>query len=158
MLAGKPLQTDAALRDLARTYGLSLIVLFGSTARGARKPESDVDIGLLFSSLGSEVTLELESSVAQALWRLWEPRCELDVVVLNRAGALMKRNVAIFGIPLFTLSSSVWRSFRLRAFREFEDGERFRRRRQLQTLRRLSHESHSGRSARQTQFPGSVSG
>lgn len=129
------------LRDVAEEFGLSLIVLFGSTTRGRRKPDSDLDIGVLFVSGHPEITLQQESLIASELWRAMRPRCELDIVVLNRASSILKYNVARFGIPLFTSSPRDWRAFRVRAFREFEDNARFRNRRWEQTLRRLRSES-----------------
>jgi len=129
------------LNGLAEKFGLSLIVLFGSTSLGKRKPGSDLDIGVLSTQSHPEITLRAESLIASELWRLMRPKCELDVVVLNRASSLLKRHVAGYGIPLFTSSPQIWRAFRIRAFREFEDDAKFRHRRWQQTLRRIKSES-----------------
>lgn len=128
------------LKEFAEKFGLSLIVLFGSTSIGKRRPESDLDIGILFAQNHRKTALRVESLIASELWRIMRPRCELDVVVLNRAGSMLKRHVAVDGIPLFASSLQVWRAFRSRAFREFEDDAKFRHRRWQLTLRRIKGE------------------
>ncbi len=128
---------------LAREYGINLVVLFGSLAKNRKRENSDMDIAILFSSPHLEITLELESSFADGLWQAMRPRCEIDLVVLNQAGTLLKRNVARTGIPLYEAAPGIWRGFRTRSFREFEDEEKFRKRRWKYTLRRIESESAS---------------
>jgi uncharacterized protein len=125
--------------DLARRFNLALIVLFGSYAAGSDKAGSDLDIAVLLARTGTEEPIRIEAAIARELWMELHPACELDLIILNSASSLLKRNVARTGIPLYACSQEVWRAFRLRAFREFEDDAPFRNRRWQQVKRRIAH-------------------
>jgi len=126
-----------SLDALAHRFNISLIVLFGSCAGEKVSPDSDIDIGVLLAEGSSENSLHIEAGISRELWMMLRPRLELDLVILNRASSLMKRNVAKTGVPLYAISPEQWRAFRLRAFREFEDDEKFRNRRWEQVKRRI---------------------
>ena len=48
MIEFSPIQNQK-LNHLARRYGIELIILFGSRARGDARPGSDLDVGVLFA-------------------------------------------------------------------------------------------------------------
>jgi uncharacterized protein len=128
-----------ALSEAARGHGLDLIVLFGSTARGRRRPGSDLDVAIHFGGPWKQPpSLEEEALASDALFRVLRPCCELDVAVLNRASPLLRWNVARHGIPLYCPSPSDWVIFRIGAHRDYEDSARFRRRQWEVLLRRLN--------------------
>jgi predicted nucleotidyltransferase len=117
------------LAELAQTHGLNLVVLFGSTARGQRRPASDLDIAIHFAGPRQQPpTLPEEARVEGAFFDLLGPRCDLDMVVLNDASPLLRWNVARHGIPLFAVSPTIWTLFQIRAHRDYEDSARFRER------------------------------
>jgi len=123
--------------NLAQRFSIGMIVLFGSIANDRAGSESDIDIGILLNGSISDDSLQIESSISRELWKMLHPRREIDLVILNSASSLMKCNVAKSGIPLYLSSPELWRSFRLRAFREFEDDMRFRNRRWEQVKRSI---------------------
>jgi predicted nucleotidyltransferase len=131
-----------ALREAAEAHDLDLVVLFGSTVRGRRRADSDLDVAIRFAGLRRpKPTLEEEARVADALFDVLQPRSEPDIVVLNRASPLLKWNVARYGIPLFHAAPAVWTLFRIHARHEYEDNARFRERRWQRLLRRVGHDS-----------------
>jgi len=69
--------TEAALRDIAASPGLRLLVVFGSLAAGRGTSESDLDIGVLAEGRGA-----VEAVERRVLEEALHPRP--DVVDLNR--------------------------------------------------------------------------
>jgi predicted nucleotidyltransferase len=126
-------------KDLAERMHLGLVVLFGSFAREKEKAESDLDLAVLMLARPEEELLALETRIARSFWQAFHPSRELDLVILNMATSLMKRNVAESGILLYASSPLLWRAFRLRARREFEDDGKFRHRRWMQVKRSIVH-------------------
>jgi len=125
--------------SLAQRFELSLIILAGSYATGKAKTGSDLDIAVILSNTGGKDLLRTEAVISRELWSLLNPSCEIDLIILNSAGSLMKRNVVNTGIPLYVSSPELWRAFRLRVCREFEDNARFRDRRWRQVKGVIAH-------------------
>jgi predicted nucleotidyltransferase len=131
-----------ALRQAAEEQGLDLIVLFGSTVKGRRRAESDLDIAIHFAGPRREKpTLREVANVEGALFDVLAPRCELDVVPLHGASPLLKWNVAQHGIPLFTATPATWTLFRIHARHDFENNARFRKRQWHRLLKSLGHDT-----------------
>jgi predicted nucleotidyltransferase len=131
-----------ALAAVAQTHGLDLVVLFGSTARGQRRPASDLDIAVHFAGPRQDPpTLPEEARVEGSLLDLLGLRCDLDMVVLNDASPLLRWNVARHGIPLFAGSPTRWTLFQIRAHRDYEDSARFRAHQWRVLLQRLGHDT-----------------
>lgn len=94
-------KNDVALRVIREVLegdeNVLLAYLFGSTARGARQPISDVDIAVLLK----DNSLERQADV---LWRtakaLHVPEDRIDVVDLSRADLHLKYNILKEGIKL----------------------------------------------------------
>lgn len=125
------------IRAVVESHGLDLIVLFGSTARGQRQPGSDIDVAIRFAGRQGRVPFEEEARAADALFRALRPRCEMDVVSLNGAPVLLRRNVARDGRPLFASSPDAWAGFRIHARREWEEWSPFYDRHWQSVRRRL---------------------
>ena len=79
---------ESRLRDFltgkAEEEGIAAAYLFGSVARGTARPESDVDVGILYSE---DPPHTLEGTRLPARRRTWKSSSALPVqlVVLNRA-------------------------------------------------------------------------
>lgn len=91
--------------------------LFGSRAGQSARPDSDVDVAVLlrpqpapaFSVL--EFALELERACS----------LRVDLVVLNRAGELLKHEVRRSGRLVFSRDDSARKQFEIRGRKSFED-------------------------------------
>jgi predicted nucleotidyltransferase len=111
---------------------LRLAVLFGSTARGTARPDSDLDIGILPAD--RELTLfdelSLQARLAAAAGR------EVDLVRLDQTRPMLRFRVAREGLVLLAETPVEWARFRARAGIEHAEisphvqlaGELFRRR------------------------------
>jgi predicted nucleotidyltransferase len=125
-------QVSELVRALRSGPPLRLAVLFGSAARGALRPESDVDIGVI------PIDPELPLSDELALERRLEEACgrQVDVVRLDRASTFLLGEVARDGQPLLEITDGEFARFRARALGEWLDfapafertAERFRQR------------------------------
>jgi len=116
------------LNEIARQYGLDLIVLFGSHARGRAVPGSDVDIAVrAVKRPWGDWNWEFE--VANALSKaIQEDGGEVDVVFLNGAAPLLMFEVAQSGQVIFEKEWGTFSEFRSYAARVYYDNEpRFRR-------------------------------
>ena len=92
---------------LRESTGLRLAVPFGSTARGTRRPDSDLDVGIIpvdpETSLGTE--LDLQNRLEQACER------SVHLVRLDRASTLRKWKVATEGRLLVSNPPHSWPRF-----------------------------------------------
>ncbi|MGI9862826.1 nucleotidyltransferase domain-containing protein [Moorella naiadis] len=111
-----------------REQGISLAILFGSRATGRIHAGSDWDLAVWV-----EDERILESSLVAAgrkrkLIRSWCNYLQtgnLDLVILNRATALIKFEVARNGKLLYEKESGLFASFCSRALREHNDARLF---------------------------------
>jgi predicted nucleotidyltransferase len=122
----------ARLGPVVEGHGLRLAVLFGSGARDALRPDSDIDIGYVplepTMTLGEE--LALQATLEKATGR------SVDLVRLDRASTLLRWRVAREGVPVLTLHPYEWPRFVAQAGIEHGDfaptyaraAERLRRR------------------------------
>ncbi len=99
--------------------GLRLAVLFGSTARGRRRKDSDVDVAILPQApLGAaDGDLALQSALTLAAG------AEVDLVRLDQASTLLKLQVAKTGAPIFEIKAGEFARFSARAAGEYVDFE-----------------------------------
>jgi hypothetical protein len=110
------------LTDVVRQQALShpailAVYLFGSQSTGKAKPESDLDLALLLYP-GQEddfSLLELAVSLEKALGR------RVDLVILNRAGELLKYQVRRYGRLLYDRDPRLRKQFEVRGRKSFED-------------------------------------
>jgi uncharacterized protein len=108
-------------------------MLFGSTARGTARADSDVDIAILPShpdvALSDE--LALQARLSAAVHR------EVDLVRLDLCAPALRFRIAAQGIPLLVEAPSVLSRFRARAGIEHGELEPRQRRARELFLRRL---------------------
>lgn len=117
---------ESKLRAIAKRYGLNLIVLFGSHAKGRARRESDIDVAVRSRNAQTFLRGDLEFRLASELQDAVNATGELDLVVLNRAESLLLREIATSGIPVFERDDSRWLDFVSYANRRFYDDEHYR--------------------------------
>jgi predicted nucleotidyltransferase len=111
---------------------MRLCVLFGSAAKGAMRPDSDVDIGVI--PVDPAIPLESELMLQSALERACNRK--VDLVRLDRATALVRWEIARSGALVASSAPFEYPRFVARAALEHADlapllertAERFRRR------------------------------
>ncbi|MBM4394621.1 MAG: hypothetical protein FJ087_02895 [Deltaproteobacteria bacterium] len=114
--------TARSLADVAREFGLRLVVRFGSTATHRAGPSSDQDIAVLASSAPD---LDRETALVVALGEaLGGP--DVDLTVLNRADPLLLFEVVRQGVPLFEAEPALFAATRSYASRRYDDTLKFR--------------------------------
>ena len=109
------------LDEIARRYGIRLILQFGSTVRGQARPDSDLDVGVLFDRVPPGLS-ELGALAAdlQAL----APGREVDLAVLNRADPLFLKKILEHSVLLHG-SPRRLAELQMYAFRRYQDHRRF---------------------------------
>jgi predicted nucleotidyltransferase len=108
--------------EALRAAGVELLVLFGSAARGATRPSSDLDLGVLFRPSRADREAGMET-VARAV----RGGREVDLVDLEEADPLLLREVAEDGRPVFEARPRVFEEFRVRAVKRYFDTAWIRR-------------------------------
>lgn len=111
---------NSAIGDLqsvaARQHGLSLLVLFGSRARGDAAAQADWDFGYLADD--SADPLAIMAALGEAV------RTErLDLVDLARASGLLRYRAARDGVLVYQASPGTFDRFRFDAARFWFDAE-----------------------------------
>lgn len=109
------------LKPLAKNFGLRLIVLFGSTARGVMNRESDIDLGVLSEKPLSPVQRRRLWSALSALFP-----ADVDLTLLNHADPLVSYQIASEGVILFETVSFAWETWKSYAMRRYWDTHKFR--------------------------------
>jgi len=120
------------LSQTAQAEGLSLLVQFGSTARGEENPR-DLDLGLLGQA-------GWDAPRPPGLWDRWRlelERGDLDLVWLPEANWLLCQRVAREGRPLYEDRPGRFRAFLLAAHFRSVDAEVWRRRQKAYLERRV---------------------
>lgn len=101
--------------DIAKTYDLSLIFLFGSTVKGSAAKESDLDIAVLpRHAFSPQEALALISDLTQAL------HGNADLTVLSRTTPIVKMEI-VRASELLYGSARDAAVFRMRAIAEYLD-------------------------------------
>ena len=110
-----------ALDQIARRFGVDLMLQFGSTVAGQVHDRSDVDIGVRFA--GDSPSLSNMADLGHALQRCVPDR-EVDLAVINRADPLflyqmVSRCTLLYGSPRQLAELKMY------AFRRYQDHRRF---------------------------------
>jgi len=109
------------LMQACQEYGLSLVVLHGSYAKGIPAANSDIDIGLLGDDkIIKEKYFEILKDFASIFGDKFDP------VFMNGAEAMILYHIAINGIPLFERRKGLFNSFKLAAIARYMDTKKFR--------------------------------
>lgn len=99
---------------------LELVVLFGSTVKGRRRPRSDIDLAVLCTGAA-----DLDALYLALAPRLGTDR--LDLVDLRRASPLLMMEVARSGGLLYDRGRGAFRQFQSLASRRYCDTAKLRR-------------------------------
>ncbi|MEU6858035.1 nucleotidyltransferase domain-containing protein [Glycomyces sp. NPDC046736] len=106
---------SGALEALADRFGLDLVVVFGSTAKGAPQPR-DLDIAV--SSRGGRKLALLE--VYEAFTAITGP-CDIDVMVLDRADPVARYEALLGTIPLYERTPVRYFEVRMAALKQYAE-------------------------------------
>jgi len=126
------------LKPLARKFGLRLIVLFGSTARGVMNRESDIDLGVLSEKPLSPVQRRRLWSALSTLFP-----ADVDLTVLNHADPLVSYQIASEGVVFFESVSFAWENWKSYAVRRYWDTHKFRESQSVYLARRAEELRHA---------------
>jgi predicted nucleotidyltransferase len=107
-----------ALPGLVSPFALSLVVLFGSRARGRAHRESDIDLGVLTRD-GRPLGHRQLAALHVALSRWADGRA--DIVDLATPDAVFRFEVVSQGTPLFEAEPGVWKGFVARTLIDHDD-------------------------------------
>ena len=109
------MQEMSALRQaLEQAPGLVLAVLFGSAAHDKTRPESDLDVGVLFAE-DPDSTARLAVELERATGRT------VDLVRLDQAPPLLRFEIARTGQVIVGRRPHAWSDFRARAMVDWWD-------------------------------------
>lgn len=103
------------IEKIAKTYGLSLVILFGSQVTGKTHKGSDVDIGFLADNPMSPAdAAQLSFVMSEALHIL-----QLDLLDLRTAPPLILQNIAQTSQLLYEREPHAYAVFRVYALKRF---------------------------------------
>jgi predicted nucleotidyltransferase len=108
------------IKKIAKKYGLSLILLFGSQVTGQTHPDSDTDIAVLTeNNLTTGKYLSLTTEFAEI-----GPEAEIDLVIINRADPLLLKKILencrlLYGAPRRLAE------LKIHAFKKYCDYQRY---------------------------------
>lgn len=106
---------------ICRKYGLSLVILHGSYAKGTATSKSDIDIGILGDpGIIKENYFEILKDFSSIFGDKFDP------VFLNGAEAMITYHVAVNGAPLYEKSRGLFNSFKVAALARYMDTKKFR--------------------------------
>ncbi|WP_227767267.1 type VII toxin-antitoxin system MntA family adenylyltransferase antitoxin [Zhaonella formicivorans] len=112
------------LAKLVQDYGILLLYIFGSYATGKNNSNSDLDIAVLLKEPYNPMDkLNLLADFTD-IFR----RDDIDLVILNAVGPVLKYQAIKYGKRLYEKSEEVRVNFEVRVVKEYLDMEPFRRR------------------------------
>ncbi|MBI4374179.1 MAG: helix-turn-helix domain-containing protein [Deltaproteobacteria bacterium] len=97
--------------------------LFGSTARGRTRSDSDIDVAFL---LKGNPTVEDKISLTSDLTELLSTE-NIDVVLLNEATPLLRHEIITDGKLFFSHSEEIAGQFEMKVYREYLDTDYLRK-------------------------------
>ena len=115
-------QKRERLKEIAKTYNLKLVLIFGSAARERVHPGSDIDVAVLAADYES-FSLTMQSDLHLEIQRLFEDR-EVDLVFLNRADPLFMKKILENYILLYG-SKQLLAKLRIYAYKRYVDHKKY---------------------------------
>ncbi len=107
---------------LVRNYGIKLIYIFGSYAKGENRADSDLDIAMYFDS---EVDGFVKLDILDELVGIFN-REDIDLVILNNVDGVLKFQVIKYGKVVYMEDLVTKVTFESRVMSEYMDMEYFR--------------------------------
>ncbi|MBA7641557.1 hypothetical protein ES703_49242 [subsurface metagenome] len=112
---------EERLKKLCQKYGILLIILHGSYAKGDVRGKSDIDIGILSrKKFDSSNQLNILNDLGEVFGDRFDP------VFLNSAEPVINYQVAIHGKSLFEEKEGIFQRFRIQAIARYMDSKKFR--------------------------------
>lgn len=125
-------------RNNAGRYGIEMAFLYGSWAKGSPRPDSDIDIAVVFSQQHSreEEMFEYITDISLRLSR--ELHSEVNVVAIDRmfGKPMLCYNAIVSGIPVFFRDFNQYVDLKNEAVSQMEDFSLFGRDWQLTITKR----------------------
>ncbi len=106
------------LREVCQEYGIELVVLFGSRAKGQAREGSDYDVGVLRQE--GMVSVEDFLNLAYRLGQVLDMG-DVDLVDLRRASPLLKYEAMRSGKVLYEAKPGVFNRFYVLAWKLYQD-------------------------------------
>jgi predicted nucleotidyltransferase len=132
MLSGARISRIVKLLD--ERFGLDALILFGSEAAEAARPDSDVDVAALFRKPPDAIDLlDAEDAVAEVIGR------EVDLIDLAAASPILAMQVQRTGRCVFGADSAALAHFQAVLPSRYEDLKRVRRDAEAALTQRLVH-------------------
>lgn len=116
--------TRTALAEIARRYGLELIVQFGSTVDGPTHARSDLDLAVRRERGRPPLTYVEQADLAHELRPLF-PERPLDLALIDHADPLFLKEVLLGPHRLLCGDPRRLAELRLLAFKRYQDHQRF---------------------------------
>lgn len=111
------------LGALIDSYGIKLIYIFGSYAKGTNGKDSDLDIAVLLEDNYNPLDkLALIGEFIDVF-----KRNDIDLVILNNANSVLKHQVIKYGKLVYMENEDAKVNFEVRVLKEYMDMEPFRR-------------------------------
>lgn len=108
---------------LIEAYGIRLIYIFGSYAKGNNNEKSDIDIAVLLNNDYNPMDkLELIGELTSVLRRE-----DIDLVILNSANPVLRHQVIKYGKLIYMENEDVKVDFEVKVLKEYMDMEPFRK-------------------------------
>lgn len=105
-------------------YRVEMVILFGSQAKGAARPDSDIDLGILLV----KHPIPVEEELQLCLDLVGAVRTgKVDMVLLNHADPSLCYDAACHGIVIYEKKPGTLNRFKVRAFKRFADTEPLRK-------------------------------
>lgn len=124
------------IQEIADTYNLSLVVLFGSQATGKTHKKSDYDIAYLGEA---PLSLGEESKLIVDLMRVFQLKA-IDLASIRGASPLLLHEIVRTGIVLFERTSGLFSSLYMYALRTYEEARPLFELRRLFLKKRIVHD------------------
>jgi hypothetical protein len=118
---------NSTFKKLAQQYPITLIILFGSSAPGKTKKDSDVDIGVY---LKDRIGIKEENNLIQDLVHLFK-RSNIDTVILNSASPVLLFEVIKKGRLLFGKRRNDFLQFKLMVMKRYWEYAKFHKYREM---------------------------
>jgi len=120
-LSSKAIEVVVAhLKTLCVRYPVNLCYLYGSQAQGTAHALSDVDVGFVLEDMGRKAYQEMWGALYDAVSQCC-PGHEVDLVILNLVGPLLRHKVLREGRLVFQRDESIRVDFACRTLESYFD-------------------------------------